>query len=457
MGFVLSADRLAATRALSRRIAQRLAHLSAVREREGWPAALLTLSRLVLRSAAFRLRALAARGGPPAPSAAMPADRQVLARPPKPGVLFIGYVEASLGLGQSLRGLIRAAAGTPVPFAIRPYDRNVESRRIGAFEPERYDRENRFRINVMELAGDQLPLLLDYLGPWRVDASRNVLRTYWELPQAPAQWAGALSRVDEIWAPNAFVAEAFAAIHAGPIHIVPPCVALDFAGPAERAAFGLAPDVFYFIFTFDYHSYPARKNPLGLVEAFQAAFPDRSQRVGLILKSTGAPQDHAAAERAVARLAAKDPRIVVIDDTLPRDGLLSLIACSDCYVSLHRSEGFGLAMVEAMLLGKPVIATDFSGSRDFLSQETGFPVAYELRPVKHGDYIFADGQLWAEPDRDSAAAAMRRVCEDRHEAARRAARGQAFVAARYGRAAVGRAFEERVRAIYRGLGEPAPF
>lgn len=387
----------------------------------------------------------------------MPTDPQALARPPQAGVLFIGYVEASLGLGQSLRGLVQAAAGTRVPFAIHPYDRNVESRRIGAFEPERYDRENRYAINVMELAADQLPQLVDYLGPWRLDQSVNVLRTYWELPRAPALWAGGLAAIDEIWAPNAFVAEAFAAIHDGPIHIVPPCVELDFAEPAERTAFGLAPDVFYFIFTFDYHSFPARKNPLGLVEAFHAAFPDREARVGLILKSTGAPRDHAEAERAVARLAGEDPRIVVIDDTFSRDGLLSLIACSDCYVSLHRSEGFGLAMVEAMLLGKPVIATDFSGSRDFLSEETGFPVALALRPVKHGDYIFADGQLWAEPDRDSAASAMRLVYEDRAEAARRAARGQAFVAARYGRAAVGRAFEERVRAIYRRLGEPVPF
>ena len=186
-------------------------------------------------------------------------------------MLFIGYVQASLGLGQSLRGLIRAAASTRIPFAIHPYDRNVESRRSGAFEPERYDRENRFRINITELAADQLPLLLGYLGPWRVGLSRNVLRTYWELPQAPVRWAGALSAVDELWAPKAFVAEAFAAIHAEPILIVPPCVELDFAGPAARSAFGLAEDVFYFIFTFDYHSYPARKNPLGLVEAFQAA------------------------------------------------------------------------------------------------------------------------------------------------------------------------------------------
>lgn len=391
-------------------------------------------------------------------NATVPADPQILTRPPSAGVLFIGYVEASLGLGELLRGLIRAACGTRVPFAIHPYNRNVEDRRLGAFEQDRYDLDNRYLINVMELAADQLPLLLDYLGEWRVGSSYNILRTYWELPEASPAWAASLKAVDEIWAPNPFVAEAFKTIYDGPIGIVPPCVELDStAAGSNRAEFALKDGVFYFIFTFDYFSYPARKNPLGVVEAFQAAFPDRSLRVGLIVKSTGAPDVYSDVKRTMSKLVAQDDRIVMIDSTLCRAKLLALIACSDCYVSLHRSEGFGFAMVEAMLLGKPVLATNFSGSRDFLSEATGFPIDYQLRPLRSGEYIFSDNQYWAEPDLGSAVAAMHLVHGNPAEAQRRAAQGKAFVESRYGRATVGQEFEERVRTIFHRLGRPAPF
>ena len=126
---------------------------------------------------------------------------------------------------------------------------------------------------------------------------------------------------------------------------------------------------------------------------------------------------------------------------------MSLIAGSDSYISLHRSEGFGLGMVETMAYGKPVIGTDFSGSTDFLSERTGYPVPCEIRPVRRGEYVYFDGQVWAEPDVDAAAAAMREVFSGTQQTHIRAAAGQAFVRERYGREGVARKVAERIGEI----------
>lgn len=367
--------------------------------------------------------------------------------PHEPGIQFMGYVEAGLGLGVSLRGLIDCVADTDVPFGIFPFNVNVESRYIGPFRSERYDFIRRYRINVIETAADQLPMALSTLGESRTRASHNILRTYWELPEAPELWRGYLNNIDEIWAPNDFVADAFRKIFLRPIVIIPPCVEVQPATPLDRTALGLEEGLFYFLFTFDYFSYPARKNPLGVLRAFQTAFPRGDERVGLVIKSTGShsqfPDVHAVIESAARR----DRRIVVIDLSLRQSDMMSLIAGCGCYVSLHRSEGFGLGMVEAMLHGRPVIGTDYSGSTDFLSPERGYPVDFRLRPVKRGEYLYSEGQSWAEPELSSAVAAMRAVLAEPEVAAAKAVAAQAFVKERYSRNNVGGLVAARVDSI----------
>jgi glycosyltransferase involved in cell wall biosynthesis len=365
----------------------------------------------------------------------------------QPGVLFIGYTEAGLGLGESLRGLIRSITTTGLPFAVYPFNRGVETRFIGRFAADRYDFDRRYQVNVIEMSADQVPAMFREIGLWKTAHSYNILRTYWELPAAPSEWTSMLDGIHEIWAPNQFVANAFRGIFRGPINIIPPCVEADTEETFERPHFAMDPDIFYFVFSFDYFSYSARKNPLSVVRAFQRAFPHQTEKVGLVIKSSGHADQYPDTSSAILLAAEDDARIRMIDTRFSRGEMLSFLRQSDCFVSLHRSEGFGLGMAEAMAFGKPVIGTDYSGSTEFLTESTGFPVSFSLRPVQLGEYIFADGQSWAEPDEAAAAEAMRRVFYDPQERHRRAIAGKALVEARYGRTNVGRMAAHRLREI----------
>jgi glycosyltransferase involved in cell wall biosynthesis len=206
-------------------------------------------------------------------------------------------------------------------------------------------------------------------------------------------------------------------------------------------------DRFYFMFSFDYNSSLERKNPLGVLRAFQAAFPNLSEDVGLVIKSTGG-HDYASLKAEIYRVAHQDRRILIIDATMSRSEILSLVGQSDCYVSLHRSEGFGLGMAEAMGLGTVVIGTDYSGSTDFLSSRTAFPIRYVLRQVREGEYVFGVGQKWAEPDESAAAEAMQRVFHDPSERRTRAAAAKALVELRYSRETAGAVAIRRLEQIH---------
>lgn len=363
------------------------------------------------------------------------------------GVLFIGYAEGALGLGQLFRDHLAAAAEAGIAFSIHPTRVGIETRLLGPFMPERYDTTHAFDINVTAVATDYAPAVFETLDPRRIRRSYNVLYTFWELPEAPEAWRTALSNFDEIWVPNGFVADAFRKIFTGTITIVPPAVHTGEDRDVDRCIFGMDPERFYFLFSFDYSSYPNRKNPIGVVRAFQSAFPDREDNTGLVVKSIGPTECFPEMWTTLHEAAERDRRIVVMDRSLGRDDMLGLIRAADVYVSLHRSEGFGAGMAEAMSLGRAVIGTDFSGNTCFLTRETGFPVPYTLRAVTAEEYPWASGQVWAEPDTAAAAQIMRLVFERRDLAEARALAGKTFITTRHGRQAVGKAIKERLSQI----------
>ncbi len=272
----------------------------------------------------------------------------------------------------------------------------------------------------------------------------------WELARFPEEWSSSFAFVQEIWVASRFAYEAIAPATAKPVLLMPMAVAIPPPEPGlKRADFGLPDGKFVFFFSFDFRSYASRKNPLAAVAAFRRAFPRRRSPVCLVLKTIGADWQAQGRDSLVDAIG-NDPRIRLIDGELARPRAVALLALSDCFLSLHRSEGFGRGPAEAMLMGKPVITTDYSGTRDFATRETALLIDYELVPVGAEEYPGADSQVWAEPDIDQAAAAMRRISDDPVLARRLGSCGQELIRRRYHPNVVGAQYIKRIEELVKG-------
>jgi glycosyltransferase involved in cell wall biosynthesis len=250
--------------------------------------------------------------------------------------------------------------------------------------------------------------------PRRFLAGRRVIGLWaWELPVLPGDWHYGAQFAHEIWAPSQFTADAIEPLAPGRVRVVPyPLAAVpDLPVEGNRETFDLPGDAMVVLTIFNLASSMTRKNPLGTIAAFKAAFGHRSDCL-FVLKISGGevyPDDLALIEAEIGDA----PNIRLITGTMPGPLLRGLIVASDIVLSLHRSEGFGLVPATAMLLGRPVIATGWSGNLTFMTPETSALVAYKLIPVidPRGTYEMP-GALWAEPDIPDAVAWLRRLADD---------------------------------------------
>jgi glycosyltransferase involved in cell wall biosynthesis len=357
------------------------------------------------------------------------------------GVNLAGYLDATLGVGEAARQVRGAlqAAGTPV--ASLP----VSSR--GAPAAPRGPHVAPHPVTLVCVNPDGLQGVRDELGAEPFEGHHVVGLWWWEVGTFPAAWTRGFDGVDEVWAGSRFVADAIAAVSPVPVVRVPTPVAAPVVAPVGREELGLPPTGWLAGLAYDYGSVAVRKNPLGAIAAFTRAFAP-GDGAALVLKTLRSELDPAA-HRAVLEAAAPHPHVHVIDRDLPAAEKNALIGLLDCLLSVHRSEGFGLALAEAALLGVPVLATDYGGSRDFLTPFNAWLVDH--RPVRIGpgnEPYPADGE-WAEPDLDHAAALLRAVRGAPDEAARRAARAREDVARGHDPAAAGRVMAERLARIVR--------
>lgn len=232
---------------------------------------------------------------------------------------------------------------------------------------------------------------------------------YWEFDSVPASWQTHAQDVDEVWTATEFVAGGLRERLSVPVRTLFPGVRLAPYERRSRTAFGLDSERFTFLFTFHMMSVMERKNPLGLIQAFKRAFTE-DEPVTLVLKTSFG--DRHPEEFATLQGAAVGRHIALIDEIYSPDEVLSLMDACDAYVSLHRSEGLGLTMAEAMLMGKPVIATKFSGNVDFMDDSNSLLVSYELVRLKEPVPPYDADLEWAEPSVEHAAQLMRRVYEN---------------------------------------------
>ena len=232
---------------------------------------------------------------------------------------------------------------------------------------------------------------------------------YWELEEAPAHWAGLTQGVQELWAPTTHIQKALAKVVSVPVIPMLPAITLPSFKSLSRKELGLNEDEFIFLFVFDLASIMERKNPLGLIRAFKLAFASMP-KIKLVLKVSRAK--NYPEEIKLLREAIDGANIYLDISDMAREKVAALMNSCDCYVSLHRAEGLGLTIAEAMLLGKPVIATAYSGNLDFMDGDTSLLVKYNLVELDQDYLPYQKGWHWADPDVNDAAEKMRWVYEN---------------------------------------------
>lgn len=361
------------------------------------------------------------------------------------GLNIVGFARGELGIGEDVRMAARACATNTLPFVIYEPTYAIASRQGDLSANEYLVNEPHYAVNLTFLPGVEAQRLYFQDGGKLFNKRYNIGAWQWELPHWPDSLRRALPLAQELWCASTFIMETMQRATRVPVLHMPMGVALPELTPIKRRAHGLPDDIFLYLFVFDGLSWGERKNPLGVIRAFQDAFP-KQQDVRLVVKVMNATQDMFF-WRCILEKAAKDTRILCINEIYSRAQILNLFACCDAYISLHRAEGFGRTIAEAMLLEKPVIATAWSGNADFTNEETAFPVTGKLIPLNKNDYIFWEDQYWCEPDHDMAVAALRECFYNPALAKIKAKAGQTVIRKNYSPETVGQLYIKRLREL----------
>lgn len=363
-----------------------------------------------------------------------------------------GYFSRWFGLGECARLYARVMLAAGWPVSLHDVDINVpHSRRDHTFSSH-FERHVQSECTLVFVNPDHWQEALRCIerakGTRESDGSGRYVIGYWfwELEEFPEAWLAALDQVDEIMVSSAFVERAVRRVCNKPVTVIPLPILADSASALQRRHFGLPEGDTIFFCAFDFNSSIARKNPYAVIDAFRKAFPLGNEKVFLLIKSSNGYKQRGLLW-ALMDAAAVDDRILVRDDMLERDHLQALHQCIDVHVSMHRSEGFGLGLAEAMSLGKPVIATAYSGNQEFMTPSNSCPVRFRMVPVLDGQYPHAKGQRWADPDIADAARWMHVLHGDRAMAARLGAQAAHDIARHFSAEACIAVLSQRLRTI----------
>ena len=339
--------------------------------------------------------------------AKLPIASQQQSKPSELGANVLGHFRYASGLQEAAFGIVKGlqTAGVPTSRRDLPVIFPCDWR-----DRERYQGLELYDTTLYVAAVNTFPdIWYPRCGLNRRDGVRRIAVWYWELEQLPDEWLPKIAWADEVWAPTRFIAEAFRKALNVPVVPMLPGVEIPSFEAKSRGELDLPEDRTLFLFSFDMGSVMARKNPLAVIAAFRAAFRN-DDAVHLVIKVSRGSSDPASLAELRAAVAGV-ANATLIDRVLTRDDALSLLAAADCYVSLHRSEGLGLGLAESMLMGKPVIATGYSGNLDFMTPETAHLIDFKLVPIVEDLTPYPKGCLWAEPSIEQATSAMRAVFE----------------------------------------------
>jgi glycosyltransferase involved in cell wall biosynthesis len=359
---------------------------------------------------------------------------------PARGLNLVGYLEHASGVGEVARALLHAlevvgypvvGIETPASYALRP------SAQAGPYT-----------CNLLCVNADMTPHVKRSLGTAFFQQRYTIGFWHWESSSFPLEWHDRFALLNELWVASDFVRDTLAPLVAIPVRKMHIPITTTKPAVVCRADLGLPDDRFIWLFAFDMQSYVERKNPYAVIEAYRRAFGSRGRQTQLVIKASHleAYPDEAARLRA----ALESVGGTLISRSMNRSELSMLFAACDGYVSLHRSEGFGLTMAEAMALGKPVVATAYSGNMDFMTAANSYPVRYQLIELDRDHGPYRRGTHWADPDLDHAAELMQQVFEQRDDARQKGRTAAADIERWHGSLSAGKGVIARLESIESG-------
>ncbi|MDA8233793.1 MAG: glycosyltransferase family 4 protein [Clostridia bacterium] len=362
------------------------------------------------------------------------------------GINLIGYAHAEMGIGESCRLAANAIQTTKIPFGIINVSVGNPARMNDFSWKHKEINKAFYSTNIFHINAEQMPLVHIHLGEGFFTGHYNIGYWHWELPDFPDEWIDSFNLLHEIWVPSNFVLESISRKSRIPVVRIPHAIEIKPSQEVNRTFFNLPNKSFLFMAMYDTHSVQQRKNPQAVVEAFKLAFNKDDTSVGLVLKVLNGKSNPLEIDN-LKNTIQNNKNIYLLEEFFNRQQVNSLINITDCFVSLHRSEGFGLGLAEAMYLGKPVIGTNWSGNTDFMNNRNSCVVDYELIQVGADYGPYKAYQVWADPDVEQAAYFMRKLVDDHEWYRKIAAKGQETMYKYFSPKTVGELVKQRLGRI----------
>lgn len=360
------------------------------------------------------------------------------------GVNLIGYTRAEMGIGEGARSDAKALDAADEAFGIICFQSGNPSRMTDLSWQHKEIGSAPYDVTLLHINPDHALQAITELPADYFNGHYRIGYWAWELPEIPEAWVETFVHFDEIWVPSNFVQDAVAMRSPIPVIRIPHAVEVNVDTSLRRADFLLPEEPFLFLAMFDTYSMPARKNPFGAIDAFRRAFAADDLSTRLVLKVNNPTAD---AIRSIKDAIGEHQNILILDKVYSRTQVNALISNTDCFVSLHRSEGFGFGPAEAMALGKAILATNWSGNTDYMRPDNCMPIDYTLVRIEEDFGPYKKGQIWAEPNIEQAARAMHTLANDRELTNTLGRKAKATIESEFSPKVVGDMMRKRLAAI----------